>query len=130
MWAVHPQEQTAVLHQSLPKEERKTKTKDEAEGQGVPSGGAAPTEGSGDDVWRLDGPQCKFHDQENILWSDGSGNLLQVALLNKDSLLESWLFADQEKKKGISFSICQSIKHWLSPHPVISVLPHLRPQIL
>lgn len=40
-----------MLHQSLPKEERKTKMKDEAEGQGVLSrgvGGAAPTEGSGD----------------------------------------------------------------------------------
>lgn len=35
MWAFHPREQTGVPHQSLPKEERKTKMKDEAEGQGV-----------------------------------------------------------------------------------------------
>lgn len=34
-------------------------------------------------------------------------NILQVALLNKDSLLKSWLLTDQEQKKGSSFSICQ-----------------------
>ena len=42
-------------------------------------------------------------------------NILQVALLNKDSLLPSWLLTDREKKAFHCLS-ANSIKPWLSTH--------------
>lgn len=65
--------------------------------------GAAPRSG----WWtseRSNQPDCNFLTNETF-WSTILGNILQLILLNQDSLLWSWLLTDS--RKGISSSICQ-----------------------
>lgn len=65
----------------------------------------------------LNQPWHTFSDRKIAFGPTVLENILQEALLNKDSLHTPWLCSDQEKRKALHFPPASAIKHWLSSYP-------------